>query len=205
MSEAISGPFPEIRVAYEMLGRIAAEWSEIELLWELVFTCILHEAPRAKIDIILRQFQIGAAQRQMIMAVADVAFAVRSYERTEVGVLYAMTNDVRGWRNAAIHGWYVFDPLNSRIGLRVAPGTRSQPNRLAKEQLDEALPGVLKRIRELSTRLNAFRMHLAQQWLPPDKRVPDLSMPPEMQKALERELPALTRQLRAAKGWPPLA
>jgi hypothetical protein len=115
-----------------------------------------------------------------------------------------MTNDVRGWRNAAIHGWYVFDPLNSRMGLKVAPGSRSQPNRLAKEQLDEALPSVLKRIRELAERLNGFRIHLAQHWLPPDKRVPDQSMPPEMQKALDRELPALVRQLRAAKGWPPL-
>jgi hypothetical protein len=198
-------PSSEIRLAYETLGRIASEWSEIELIWELIFTCALHEAPRGKIDVILRQFQTGAAQRQMIMAVADVAFAARSYEREEIGVLYAMTNDARGWRNAAIHGWYVFDPLNSRIGLRVAPGPRSQPNRLAKERLDEALPSVLKRIRELAERLNAFRMHLAQHWLPPDKRAPDLSMPPEMQKALEQEFPALVRRLRAAKGWPPLA
>jgi hypothetical protein len=57
----------------------------------------------------------------MIMAVADVAFTARSYEREEIGTLYAMTNDVRGWRNAAIHGWYVFDPLNSRIGPRSRP------------------------------------------------------------------------------------
>lgn len=197
-------PSSEIRLAYETLGRIASEWSEIELIWELIFTCALHEAPRGKIDVILRQFQTGAAQRQMIMAVADVAFAARSYEREEIGVLYAMTNDARGWRNAAIHGWYVFDPLNSRMGLKVAPGSRSQPNRLAKERLDEALPSVLKRIRELAERLNAFRIHLAQHWLPPDKRVPGLSMPPEMQKALEQELPALVRRLRAAKGWPPL-
>lgn len=197
-------PSPEIRLAYETLGRIASEWSEIELLWELIFTCVLHEAPRRKIDVVLRQFQTGAAQRQVIMAVADVAFADRSYEREEVGTLYAMTNDVRGWRNAAIHGWYRFDPSNSRIGLKIAPGSRSPPNRLAKEQLDEALPSVLKRIRELGERLNAFRKHLVQHWLPPDKRVPDLSMPPEMQKALERELPALVRRLRAAKGWPPL-
>jgi hypothetical protein len=194
----------EIRLAYEMLGRIASEWSEIELLWELIFTCVFHEAPRGKIDVILQQFQTGAAQRQMIMAVAGVAFAAGSYEREEIGTLFSMTNDVRGWRNAAIHGWYVFDPLNSRMGLKVAPGSRSQPNRLAKEQLDEALPSVLKRIRELAERLNGFRIHLAQHWLPPDKRVPDQSMPPEMQKALDRELPALVRQLRAAKGWPPL-
>jgi hypothetical protein len=165
-------PSSEIRLAYEMLGRIASEWSETELLWELIFTCVLHEAPRGKIDVILREFQTGAAQRQMIMAVADVAFTARSYEREEIGTLYAMTNEVRGWRNAAIHGWYVFDPLNSRIGLKVAPGSRSRPNRLTKEQLDEALPGVLKRIRELVERLNAFRIHLAQRWLPPDKRVP---------------------------------
>jgi hypothetical protein len=198
-------PSPEVRLAYEMLGRIAAEWSEVELLWELIFTCALHEAPRRKIDVILQQFQTGAAQRQMIMAIADVAFEPKSYERQEIGALYAMSNDARGFRNAAIHGWYVFDPLNSRIGLKIAPGTRTQPNRLAKEQLDEALPSVLNRIRELAERLNAFRIHLAQHWLPPDKRVPDLSMPPEMQRTLERELPALTRRLRAAKGWPPLA
>jgi hypothetical protein len=197
-------PSSEVRFAYEMLGRIAAEWSEVELLWELIFTCALHEAPRLKIDVILQQFQTGAAQRQMIMAVAEVAFQARSYERQEIGTLYAMTNDARGWRNAAIHGWYVFDPLNSRIGLKIAPGTRSRPNRLAQEQLDEALPGVLKRIPELAERLNAFRIHLARHWLPPDKRMPDLSMPPEMQRTLERELPALTQRLRAAKGWPPL-
>ena len=194
-------PTPEIRLAYETLGRIVTTWTEVELLWELIFTCALHEAPRPSIDVILQQFRSGAAQRQMIMAVAKRAFATSSYEDTQVGKLFAETNDVRSMRNALVHGWYVIDPLNSRIGLRIAPGSGEQPNRYAKDQLEDILPEVLKRVETLAQHLDDFRLHLARNWLPPHKRTPDLSLPPEIQEAFQKDLQEQIAKIRAEKGW----
>ena len=34
-----------------------------------------------------------------------------TYEYTQVGKLFAETNEVRGMRNALVHGWTVLDPL----------------------------------------------------------------------------------------------
>src|SRR5215468_6416872 len=150
-------PTPQIQHAFELLGRIVAAWNDVESLWELIFTCALHEAPRPKIDIILQQFQSSAAQQKMIKAVCDSAFDADSYEQKETERLYDETNVVRQLRNAIAHAWYRIDPLNSKIGLRIAPGSRAKPNRLASKQLGEALPEVLARTERLAQQLNDFR------------------------------------------------
>jgi hypothetical protein len=197
-------PTSQVKRAYELLGRIVAEWNDVESLWELIFTCVLHEAPRPKIDVILQQFQSSAAQQRMIKAVCDLAFEKDSYEHKEAERLYDETSEVRKLRNAVAHAWYVFDPLNSKIGLRIAPGSRAKPNRLASEQLGDALPEVLARTEQLGRKLNEFRLHLAGSWLPPEKRSRRPSLPPEANEALTRTLPDLIANIRRQKGWPPM-
>ena len=47
-------PSAELRRTYEMIGRMTAAWNDVDLLWELIFTCILHEPPRATTDVLLQ-------------------------------------------------------------------------------------------------------------------------------------------------------
>ena len=67
--------------------------------------------------------------------------------------------------------------------------------------MDDILPEVLKRVEALAQRLDDFRLHLAQRWLPPDKRTPDLSLPPEIKEAFKRDLQEQVAKIRAEKGW----
>lgn len=197
-------PSAELRRTYEMIGRMTAAWNDVDLLWELIFTCILHEPPRATTDVLLQQFYTSATKRRMIMAVANVTFTKGSFERSEIEALSALTSDLGNKRNAASHGWYILDPLNSRLGLRIAPGANpSKPNQLAKEPLDEVLPRLLTQLDALCERLNKFRLHLAHNWLPPERRMPTSPIPTEMLEKVRSEFAKHAAQHRAEQGWPP--
>jgi hypothetical protein len=189
---------------FEVLGRITAAWGEAEILWELIFSCLLYETDRRKSDAILQQFQTFAAKRHLIIAVGQAAFSPRSFERLEIGRLQASTNDVSGLRNAVVHAWYVMDPLNAKIGVRIAPGTGAKPNRLAGKPLEVAMPDILRQIESLVEQLDAFRLHLERLWLPPDKRGPDRSFPPDTRAKIEQGLREQVARHRREKGWPPL-
>jgi len=197
-------PTAEIRRAFEMIGRMTAAWNDVDLLWELIFTCMLHEPPRATTDVLLQQFPTSARKRQMIVAVANVTFTEGSFERGEIEALSTLTTDLGRQRNATSHGWYILDPLNSRLGLRIAPGANpTKPNRLAREQLDEALPRLLAQLVALCERLDKFRLHLAHNWLPPDKSMPTSPIPAEMLERVRRDFAEHAAQHRAERGWPP--
>jgi hypothetical protein len=107
-------PLPRI---YELVGESTTRWNQVEELWYLIFTALMHEADRAKVDVIYDVFHAGALQRQLIMAVAAVAlkFDVREARRRNpehrlrrcllrrLGQLHARTNALAGRRNAVVH------------------------------------------------------------------------------------------------------
>ena len=189
---------PQVQRILELIGLVTTSWNEVESLWYLIYTCLLHEAPRKKVDQIYKQFQPGSAQRQFVMALADVAFSSEPEFRKETGKLNAETNKIASLRNNVIHGLYWFDPLNGPAGLRVAPmgSMRRKPNPLAKvrKELERELTSIFERIDSLSKRPDDFRLILSQEYLPEEKRTRPLSakvldaMPPEIRESLPRYL-----------------
>lgn len=161
---------------FELVGRVVAEWNEVESLWYLIYTCLLHEAPRDKIDVIFRQFLTGRAQRQFIMALADVTFEAESQKRyrTALGKLFARTNDLSTERNALIHGSYQQVIEDGGIHtIRIAPGgDMSRRNKLGGKPLEAQLLTLLPKISAVVADLDRLRIILGRRFLPPGKRVP---------------------------------
>lgn len=189
---------PQVKRVMERVGQVTTAWNEIDLLWYLIGTCLLHELPRDKTDQIYRQFATGKVRREFIMSVANIAFKPDSAFRKEIGRLNALTNDISGHRNAAVHGIYFFDPLNGPPGLRVAPSgdMNKRPNRLAEKGklIEQELTGIFEQISGLEDELNTFRIILIQEFLPLEMRIRPrspkqiASMPPKVQAMLPREM-----------------
>ena len=189
---------PQVRLVMECVGQVTTAWNHVDSIWYLIGTGLLHELPRDKIDQIYRQFTTGRARREFIMSIANIAFPPKSAFRKEIGRLDALTNDISGSRNAAVHGIYFFDSLNGPPGLRVSPSgdMNKRPNRLAKKGklIAEELTEIFEQICSLEDELDVFRIILSQEYLPPDKRCRPLSpkqlssMPPEIQEMLPRHM-----------------
>ena len=93
----------------------------METLWYLLFTGLMHPTDRTKTDVVFAQFQTGAMQRQMIMAVAPVALAFDVLELKNrnpdhharrrmlrmFGQLNARTSAIAGRRNGVVHAAFV--------------------------------------------------------------------------------------------------
>lgn len=67
-------PNPSYRRTLELIGRISVSWNEIETVWYLIYTCLVHELPRNKADAIYWTFQTFASQRGFIIGLAEPCF-----------------------------------------------------------------------------------------------------------------------------------
>lgn len=177
------------RKVFELVGRITAAWNEIEIVWYLIYTCMLHEAPREKIDLIYRQFVTGRAQRQFVIALADVAFKADHHQiyRTAMGKLFARTGELSGLRNALIHGDYteVIEGDGTHT-LRIAPGgDMAKRNKLGGKPLEAEMVALLASITDLVCDLDRLRIVLGRRYPPREKRAPRL--PREIREALQRQ------------------
>ncbi len=189
---------PGVKRTLELVGLTAVLWNRVESNWELIFSCLLHEAPREKSDQLLKHFLTGAAKRDFIMRLSEVAFAGDSRLRDAIDWLNQRTTDLAGKRNAIVHGVYRFDVLNGPPGLRVSPmgSTNRQPNRMAKagHKLQTEIETTAEEIAALIDHLDNFIDYLAQNHLPAEKRIGPMSAeaiaatPPEHLAAMPRVL-----------------
>lgn len=190
---------PRVKEVLELIGLITITWNSIESLWYLIFTCLLHETPRGKVDRIFKQFNSGALQRQMIMSLADVTFPEESSEfKKELKILRDKTNELSALRNDITHGVYFFDPLNGVPGLRIAPmgSMNRRANKLSEvgTELVSELNTVFERLDTHEKELDDFRLILAQEYLPDRLKNRPLpketldSMPLEVRNSLPRQL-----------------
>lgn len=186
---------PKVKRILELVGLVSVSWNEIELLWYLIFTCILHEPSRDKIDAIFRQLQTGAIQRQFIAALTET-LPEKSPFRKRIGQLIARSHDLSGDRNAFIHGDYVLRIIEGQTGLAIAPGgDRSRkPNKMAGKKIEDELVATIDKIHKLSDDLDEFRLILIQEFLPKGKRGrpyrPEIlaAMPKHIRDRLPRDL-----------------
>jgi hypothetical protein len=65
----------QLKRIYSLVGEITTEFNNVEMLWYLIFTALLHPALRPAIDAIFDQHKTGGAQRKLI---SDVAVALKT-------------------------------------------------------------------------------------------------------------------------------
>lgn len=178
----------------ELVGLTAIFWNRVELLWYLIYTGLLPEAPRTKVDQIYQYFINGAAKREFTLHLAEVTFPDEQFEWAKR--LANRTGELAGLRNAVVHADYRFDVLNGPVGLKISPsGSHNRrPNRLAgyKDIIPE-VESITEQIAEHADELDEFRGYLAQNtpgdgpMLPyPEKSLE--SMPAYIRNSLPREM-----------------
>lgn len=155
----------ELRNIYALIGEIATTWSEVELMWYLIFTIIMKDTPRKQAEEIFFMFETSNRHRELIMAVADAAYPCDEHARQhplrrKLGQLHARTNELAGDRNAAIHG-VVHGPRSILVGdFTMLPGPNPDPkkrNKFAGKALTDELQASLEKIKRLYEDLQRFR------------------------------------------------
>jgi hypothetical protein len=100
----------ELDRLYLLIGRIATEFSQIETIWYLVFTGLIHPTPRRAADAIFHQMRTGHQQRKMIVAIAEATLPEGSQLFLLIKELAAKTGAIAERRNATMHsGLYIFE------------------------------------------------------------------------------------------------
>ena len=64
----------QLREIHRKVGELSSKVSEIEALWYIAFTALMHQTPRQITDAMINVQRTGEGQRQIIMAVASVLF-----------------------------------------------------------------------------------------------------------------------------------
>lgn len=176
---------PHLRRIYELKGEIASSWSEVEVLWFLIFTAIMEKTPREQATAVFFMFETSAKQRDLIKAVADATYpkdrAGRKHPtRKRIGQLIAATNDAAGNRNAAIHANITTAQSMASIlkgEYYATPGMNpGRPSKLAGKSLEDELSKTVSEIAELINNLHSLRDHIA----------PKLEVSPELIAGLRK-------------------
>lgn len=145
----------------------------------------MKDTPRPQVDSIFFIFDSSAAQRIMIMGVADAAYpktARGTYHplRTALGKLNARTCTLAGSRNAAIHGQVIEafeDHTMQKLTPRIAPGSNAKRrNLLAGKDLTVELQRISDEVTQLISDLADFL----------DTIAPKLAISEELQQALDK-------------------
>lgn len=161
---------PCVKEVLEQIGLVTIAWNSIETLWYLIYTVMLYEPPRDKVDQIFKQFPTGSSKRQMVIDLAELTFTQYPMFLKEIKSLKNKSDKLSSDRNNIIHGVYSFDYLNGEPGLRVAPmgSMNKKENSLAKygTGLVEELKSILEKVNAHEKELEDFRLILIQEFLP---------------------------------------
>ena len=104
---------PEVKRILELIGLVSLNWNEIEVLWYLIYTCLVHELPRKKIDTIFKQFETAASQRNLIAALGDVIFLETPPFKRRISDLITKSEGLARERNHVVHGYYMVAMLST--------------------------------------------------------------------------------------------
>jgi hypothetical protein len=117
----------QLKRIYALVGEITTEFNNVESLWYLIFTCLIHQIPRAAADAIFEQHKTGGGQRKLIRDVA-AAVLLKNPDGTPgdllnlVTRLCSATDEIAGRRNHVMHSLiYIADfsipPKISAMGI----------------------------------------------------------------------------------------
>ena len=172
MSENSAGETEVLRHVLHLIGGIAISYSRIERYWFFIFKSLLPSLTDSQAKAIFHQFDSSAMQRSLVVAVAQATYKLRSPEAIRIGQLNALSQDVAGSRNAAIH--MQLNVFMTKGGIEFEVGEGSHPtkkNRLAGKEVESQLLSVASTIRTLEDHLGKFLRSIspAGQY-PPDLR-----------------------------------
>ena len=144
------------------IGHSAFLWNRIQEAWFLIFTCLVKEIPRDTAEAIFKQFDSDRAQREMVMAVADVALNPKDEKRLRMGRLCARTNDESGYRNSIMHAKFHLSASEEHMDLRVGKdGGSKRGNKFEFAELETELPSFVARLQALDRDLEELRRDMA--------------------------------------------
>lgn len=122
---------------HTIVGRITTEFSEIELLWYLIFTCLLGSTPRTAVDAIFNNLKTGAQQRQMMLDVATAILDNKSDLYKSIKERVEQTKILAGRRNDAVHS--IIQIFEAAIPPYIAAGGISKPSRINAIEIDSEI------------------------------------------------------------------
>ena len=131
----------QLKRVFRLVGEITTQFNCIELLWYLIFTCLV-PAKREVLDVIINQHKTGGGQRKMIREVAAVILP-REPDGSpgellaELTRLDAVTNDLAGRRNHVIHS--VIEIADFIIPPRIVAIGTTRPTALSGKDVETEL------------------------------------------------------------------
>jgi hypothetical protein len=196
-----------------LVGRMCLEWNEVEVGWFLIYTILVHHLPRSVAEAIFKRNTTGYGQRDLIIAIADVALADSKYASIlrYLNAAKNETNNLALERNDIVHGdyHYVVDldlqPDEATV-VQLGPGNDKarRANIFAGKDLETNLPPLIADIARLRRQIKEAGHHLIWSYLPADKRSEPIDqLPPDMQQWLLATRPELTPPATALI-WSPI-
>jgi hypothetical protein len=191
---------PRVERILALIGRMVMTWNEAELVWYLIYTCMVHQLPREVADTIIKR-HLSNSQRDLTLALAEVVLREHPDIFTFLEKAKTETNNLALERNDIIHGDYrysidepfVTPPHEFRVALRPGDDRNKKRNIFAGKNLDEELPPLIADIERLVTQLDQARHHLLWRIIPPAQRPQPLpeSMPDDLRVGLLQSHPEL--------------
>jgi hypothetical protein len=182
-------------------------WNEAELVWFLIYTCLVHQLPRPTAEAIIKRQPTGNSQRDLILTIAAQVLkehpgilAFLNSARTETDNLAIERNDI-------IHGDYNYAIERPDLSVTIGSGgyRTKHRNLFAGKALRVELPLLIADIERLTKQLMNARHHLIWSIVPEGQRPypPARTMPVEIRARILQTHPELEPPKTPLK-WTPI-
>lgn len=116
----------QLQQIQQLIGQLASKITEIDYEWYMIFLKIMHQVPVLITNSLIgHRASTGEAQRQLILAIANVVFSTDSEELKFLGRINKKTTELVARRNDAVHSIIFIGVLTPRIHA-VAVAKRSK-------------------------------------------------------------------------------
>jgi hypothetical protein len=146
---------------HTLIGRIATEFSSVEGLWYLIFTCLLPATPRPAVDAIFNKIRSGRQQRELVLSVSETALADQPDLLKSIRTHVARTDLAAERRNSAIHSiihvahFYVVPPMIAARGI-------SKRSKLADKDIAAEIADLYRTVATLELDVQRVRLDAIQ-------------------------------------------
>lgn len=191
----------EVDRLHTLIGRIATDFSSVEGLWYLIFTCLLPGAHRPAVDAIFNRVRGGRQQRELVLSVAESALATQPRLLESVRANVINTNKAADRRNAAIHS--IIHVSHYTIPPRIAAMGISKRSKLADKDITAEIADLYRTIVVLEIDVERLRLDAIEgaSAVPP-AHMPSLRQEFESAKAAALQRLEADAVLRAVEGRP---
>jgi hypothetical protein len=184
---------------HTLIGRIATDFSSVEGLWYLTFTCLLPNTPRTAIDTIFDNFKSGRQQRKVIRSVAEAVLPDESTLLQSIKTLIKRTWDAADRRNDAIHS--IIHVAHYTIPPTIAARGIAKRSDLGDKDIPAEIADLHRTVAILELDMHALRLD-AIQFANPDAHLQRERQQLESARLLVLQKLKTDQILRAIEGRP---